>query len=99
LTVYFTSEGKEFFKKYGNVSDYGSYGLAAPNLSFTKDVWRKTGFSGVRYNGDNMFQKRISEKHFRAVYIDNAVVLHAHSYKTYIHCLIDALTKVWLGQI
>lgn len=79
---YFTSEGKEFFKKYGNISDYGSYGLAAPNLAFTKKVWEKTGFSGVQYNGDNIFQKRISENHFKAAYKDNAVVLHAHSYKT-----------------
>ncbi|CAN5288353.1 hypothetical protein BH10PAT1_BH10PAT1_6020 [soil metagenome] len=79
---YFTSEGKEFFKKYGDISDYGSYGLAAPNLAFTKNVWKQTGFSGVRYNGDNIFQKRISEKHFKAVYKENAVVLHAHSYKT-----------------
>jgi len=79
---YFTSEGKAFFKKYGDISDYGSYGLAAPNLAFTKKVWTKTGFSGVRYNGDNIFQKRISENHFKAVFKDNAVVLHAHSYKT-----------------
>jgi glycosyltransferase involved in cell wall biosynthesis len=78
---YFTSEGKEFFKKYGNVSDYGSYGLAAPNLAFTKNVWKNTGFSGVRYNGDNIFQKRISIKHYRALYKDDATVLHAHSYK------------------
>lgn len=79
---YFTSEGKEFFRKYGNVSDYGSYGLAAPNLAFTKSVWKNTGFSGVRYNGDNMFQKRISIKRYKAIYKDDAVVLHAHSYKT-----------------
>lgn len=79
---YFTSEGKDFFKKYGNISDYGTYGLAAPNLAFTKKVWEATGFSGVRYNGDNIFQKRISEHHFRAIFREDAVVLHAHSYKT-----------------
>lgn len=79
---YFTSEGKSFFKKYGDISDYGSYGLAAPNLSFKKEVWKKTGFSGVRYNGDSIFQKRISENNFKAIFKKDAVVLHAHAYRT-----------------
>ncbi len=79
---YFTSEGEKFYKKHGDFGTYGYFGLAAPNLSFKKSVWEKTGFSGVRYNGDTVFQKRISENHFKAIYKEDAVVLHAHSYKT-----------------
>ncbi len=79
---YFTSEGKDFYKRYGNVSDYGDFGLAAPNLAFTRKVWENTGFGGVRYNGDVIFQKRIWEKKYRAIYKDNAAVYHAHAYRT-----------------
>lgn len=79
---YFTSEGKNFFKKYGDFGSYGSFGLAAPNLAFKREVWKKTGFSGIRYNEDNIFQKRVYENKFKAIYVDDAVVLHAHSYKS-----------------
>lgn len=93
---YFTREGNDFYKKYGGIDKYGSFGLAAPNLSFKKEVWKKTGFSGVRYNGDNIFQRRVSENKFRAIYNENAIVLHAHSYKT-ITSLFNRCSNEGLG--
>jgi rhamnosyltransferase len=78
---YFTSEGKKFMQKHGSFGKHGFFGLAAPNLAFKKIVWEKAKFSGVRYNDDNIFQKRVSEHKFRTIYKDDAVVLHAHSYK------------------
>jgi GT2 family glycosyltransferase len=79
---YFTSEARAFYKKYGDFGRYGCFGLAAPNLSFKKTVWEKAKFSGVSYNEDNIFQKRIAENNFKVVFNDKAVVLHAHLYKT-----------------
>ena len=79
---YFTSEGQSFNKKYGNFGTYGYFGFAAPNLSFKRTVWEKTGFSGVRYNEDKIFQKRILENKYKAVFKKNAIVLHAHLYMT-----------------
>lgn len=79
---YFTSEGQKFIKKYGSFGKHGFFGLAAPNLSFKKTVWKKAKFSGVRYNEDNIFQKRASENKFIMKYNQNAIVLHAHSYKS-----------------
>lgn len=79
---YFTSEGQSFYRKYGNFGKYGYFGFAAPNLSFKKTVWEKTGFSGVRYNEDHIFQKRVVENNFKAVYKEDAIVLHAHLYTT-----------------
>lgn len=93
---YFTREGQEFYKKHGDFGEYGYFGFAAPNLSFTKKVWEKTRFSGVKYNGDNIFQKRVSGNKFRVIYKDDAVVLHAHSYKT-IKSLFNRCSNEGLG--
>lgn len=79
---YFTSEGLEFYKKYGNFGKFGNFGLAAPNLAFKRDVWENTGFGGVSYNEDNIFQKRVALKKYKVVYKDDASVFHAHTYKT-----------------
>lgn len=79
---YFTSEGSEFYKKYGNFGEHGCFGLAAPNLAFKRDVWMNTGFGGVSYNEDNIFQKRVALKGYRVVYKNDASVFHAHTYKT-----------------
>lgn len=79
---YFTSEAKKFYKKYGNFGKWGYWGFAAPNLAFTKEIWKKTGFSGARYNGDNVFQKKVGKYKPKIVYKEDAIVLHAHSYKT-----------------
>lgn len=93
---YFTSEGTEFYNKYGNFGEYGHFGLAAPNLAFKRSVWEKTRFGGVQYDEDNLFQKRVSEMKFKVVYKENAIVLHAHSYKT-IRPLFNRCSNEGLG--
>lgn len=99
---YFTGEGKKFFKKYGNFGKYGSFGLAAPNLAFKREVWKRTGFGDIKYNEDNLFQRRIFENKFKVIYKENAVVLHAHSYKTirplFNRCSNEGLAWADLGE-
>jgi len=78
---YFTSEAKEFYKKYGQFEG-GNWGFSGLNIAFTKELWSKTGFIGSRYNDDNVFQKKVWEYKPKIVYQESAIVLHAHSYKT-----------------
>lgn len=93
---YFTSEAEKFIKKCGDFGDNGCFGFAAPNLAFKKTVWEKTGFGGVRYNGDNIFQKRVYQNGFKTIYNDSASVLHAHSYKT-VKSLFNRCSNEGLG--
>lgn len=74
-SVYYSSEGKDFIKKYGNV------GLSCVNLAFRRTVWEKTGFKGVSYSEDKLFQKRVFDAGYNIVYNPKALMLHAHAYK------------------
>ncbi len=71
---YYSSEGKDFIKKYGNL------GLSCVNLAFRKKVWEKTRFKGAHYCEDKIFQKRVFKAGYISIYNKNAAMLHAHSY-------------------
>lgn len=86
----YTKEGKHFFEKYG-----GQW-LSCINLAFKKDVWRQTGFSGVAFCEDKIFQKRIYEAGFKIVFAKKAVVIHAHAYTT-IESLFRRVANEGLG--
>lgn len=87
---YYTSEGKQFIKKYGNL------GFSCVNLAFRQKVWEKTGFKGVSYCEDKIFQKRVFELGYKSVYNEKAIMLHAHSYPT-IKKLFQRIANEGLG--
>lgn len=87
---YYSSEGEDFIKKYGNL------GFSCVNLAFKKKVWENTGFTGVSYCEDKVFQKRVFEAGYISVYSKNAVMLHAHSY-TNIKKLFQRIANEGLG--
>ncbi len=93
--LYFTSEAKDFYKKYGHFEG-GDWGFSGLNIAFTKELWEKTGFDGARYNDDNVFQKKAWAHQPKIVYEESAVVLHAHSYKT-IRSLFNRSSNEGLG--
>lgn len=72
---YYSSEGNSFNNKYGRL------GLSCINLGFRKSVWEKTGFSGVSYCEDKIFQERAFKAGFVILFSEKARVIHAHSYK------------------
>lgn len=73
---YYSSEGNDFSNKYGGL------GLSCINLGIKKSVWKKTGFSGVSYCEDKIFQKRAYKAGFVTLFSEKASVVHAHSYKS-----------------
>lgn len=87
---FYTSEGKEFIKKYGDI------GLSCVNMAFRKTVWEKGGFNGVSYCEDKIFQKRAYKAGFKSIFNKNAMVLHAHSYPT-IKSLFGRISNEGLG--
>ncbi len=87
---FYTSEGKEFYKKYGSI------GLSCVNMAFRKKVWENGGFNGVSYCEDKIFQKRAYIAGYKSIFNKNAVVLHAHSYPT-IKSLFGRVSNEGLG--
>ncbi len=75
-TFFYTSEGNNFIKKYGNI------GLSCVNMAFRKTAWKKGGFNGVDYCEDKIFQKRAYMAGYISVFNNKAMTLHAHSYLT-----------------
>lgn len=87
---YFTSEGNNFIKKYGNI------GFSCINLAFRKNVWKNGGFGGVSYCEDKIFQKRAIMANFTCTYSKKALVIHAHSYKT-VNALVKRISNEGVG--
>lgn len=87
---FYTGEGKEFFKKYGNI------GLSCVNLAFRRKVWEDGGFKGVSYCEDKIFQKRAFICGYKIIFNVKAMVLHAHSYLT-IKSLFGRISNEGLG--
>ena len=71
---YFTSEGNEFIKKYGNIP------LSCCSLAIKKDVWAETGFGDVLMNEDKEIQKKLAEKNHRMVFAKDSLAYHGHNY-------------------
>lgn len=93
---YFTSDGESFYKKYGDFGKYGFFGFAAPNLAFKKNIWKKAKFEGARYNEDTVFQKNVYPLKPRIFFKEDAIVLHAHTYKT-VKSLFNRCSNEGLG--
>ncbi|MCX6725926.1 MAG: glycosyltransferase [Candidatus Shapirobacteria bacterium] len=87
---FYTSEGKRFFKQYGNI------GLSCVNMAFRKKVWENGGFSGVSYCEDKIFQKRAYNSGYVSIFNKKAATLHAHSYTT-IKSLFKRVSNEGLG--
>lgn len=87
---YYSSEGKEFIKRYGGL------GLSCINLAFHKNVWEKCKFTGVSFCEDKIFQKRLFMSGFTSIYNKKASVFHAHPYTT-IRSLFKRVSNEGLG--
>jgi rhamnosyltransferase len=71
---YFTSEGNEFIKKYGNIP------LSCCSLAIKKRVWAETGFGDALMNEDKAIQKKLAEKNYRMVFAKDSLAYHGHNY-------------------
>lgn len=71
---YFTSEGRAFMKKYGNI------GLSCTCLAMSREAWKATGFGNGSYSQDKYIQRLLAEKGFRIVGSPGIVAWHGHSY-------------------
>lgn len=71
---YFTSEGNDFIKKYGNIP------LSCCSLAIKQKVWLKTGFGEVLMNEDKALQKKLVEKNYRIVLAKDSLAFHGHNY-------------------
>lgn len=87
---FYTSEGKRFFKQYGNI------GLSCVNMAFRKKVWENEGFNSASYCEDKIFQKRAYDSGYVSIFNKKATMLHAHSYTT-IRSLFNRVSNEGLG--
>ncbi len=87
--LYFTREGWEFMKKYGNI------GLSCTSLAISRKAWQATGFAGTPYCTDKFIQRHLAEKGFRMVPSQSVVVYHGHSYN--LRSLIKRCTNEGFG--
>jgi GT2 family glycosyltransferase len=71
---YFTSEGRDFFRKYGDL------GLSCACLALSRAAWQATGFSGSAYATDKFIQRALVEKGFRIAGTRDVVAWHGHAY-------------------
>ncbi|QQS54571.1 MAG: glycosyltransferase family 2 protein [Candidatus Competibacteraceae bacterium] len=71
---YFTSEGQNFIKKYGNIP------LSCCSLAIKQQVWAETGFGDVLMNEDKAIQKKLIEKNRRIVFAYDSIAFHGHDY-------------------
>lgn len=71
---YFTSEGDEFIKKYGNIP------LSCCSLSIKKQAWADTGFGNALMNEDKAIQRKLAEKNYRIVLANDSLAYHGHNY-------------------
>jgi rhamnosyltransferase len=83
---YFTTEGCEFFRKYGWI------GLSCTCLAVSRKAWEATGFGGVPYATDKFLQKALVEKGFRISQTREVVAWHGHAYD------LNALIKRCLNE-
>ncbi len=83
---YFTSEGREFFQKYGGI------GLSCVCLAISREAWKATGFGETPYCSDKFLQRRLVEKGFRISRTRGPVAWHGHAYD------LKALVKRCLNE-
>lgn len=86
----YTRESLRFFQNHGGVW------LACVNLAFRRTVWQQTGFTGVSFCEDKIFQKRVHKAGFRILFDEQAAVLHAHNYRT-VRSLFERAANEGLG--
>ncbi len=72
--AYFTSEGRDFMRKYGNI------GLSCTCLAISREAWKATGFGNTPFCSDKLIQRRLAEKGFRMVRSRGIVAYHGHAY-------------------
>jgi rhamnosyltransferase len=70
---YFTSEGREFFRKYGS-------GLSCACLAISREAWKTVGFGGTPYCTDKYLQRGLVEKGFRVSQTRDIAAWHGHPY-------------------
>ena len=87
---FYSSEGKRFINQYGKI------GLSCVNMAFRKEVWERSGFSGVSYCEDKIFQKRAYEAGYISIFKNKALTLHAHPYPT-VKALFQRISNEGLG--
>lgn len=90
---YFTREMKGFAAKYGR-------GLSFSNSAIPRWVWERLRFDPIPLGEDFQFQKKLHEEGLRTEFIDDAAVLHHHSYDLrglYGRCRNEGLALRMLG--
>ncbi|GAX62978.1 glycosyltransferases [Candidatus Scalindua japonica] len=86
---YFTSEGDEFIRNYGNI------GVSFCSFAIKRNAWSKTRFGDAVMCEDKVIQRKLGDKGYKITNAKDSIAYHGHNYN--LKSLINRCENEGLG--